>query len=116
MDERLLADLEAEVRPLVGVVRAAVGESIAVPGGESAARFLNDAPADVCVRLAGAWAGAQAIGLDTDRVKARFDPEDQLLIEMVAAAFAPPPPSSAELRTLDRLLDDSGTTPPPVRT
>jgi hypothetical protein len=111
-DERLLAGLEAEVRPLLAAVRAAVGELIAEAGGESAERFLDAAPAEACVKLAGAWAGA--IGLDVERVKARFEPEDQLLIELVAAVYAPPPPSSAELPALDRLLDESGTTPPPV--
>lgn len=112
-DERLLADLEAEVRPLVAAAQAALGELIA-PGGESAARFLDAAPATECVRLAGVWAGARAIGLDTDRVKARFGPEDQMLIEIVAAVYAPPPPSSMELPTLGSLLEDAGTTPPPV--
>jgi hypothetical protein len=112
-DERLLNDLEAEVRPLVVATRAALGELIA-PGRESAARFLDAAPAAECVRLAGVWAGARAMGLDTDRVKARFDPDDQMLIEIVAAVYAPPPPSSMELPTLGSLLEDSGTTPPPV--
>jgi hypothetical protein len=113
-DERLLADLETEVRPLVDVIRPAVADSVNAPGGEAARLILNAAPAAECVQLAGVWAGARAIGLDTDRVMARFGPEDQMLIELVAAAYAPPPPSSANLPSLDRLLDDSGLTPPPV--
>ncbi len=113
MDERLLADLEAEVRPLVAATRSALGELI-VPGRESPARFLDAAPAEECVRLAGVWAGARAMGLDTDRVMARFDPDEQILIEIVAAVYAPPPPSSMELPTLGSLLEDPGTTPPPV--
>ena len=111
-DDRLLANLEAEVRPLVAAVRTALGELIA-PGGESAERFLDAAPAEACVTLAGVWAGARAMGLDVERVKARFGPEDQLLIEIVAAVYAPPPPSSAELPALDQLLNEP-TTPPPV--
>jgi hypothetical protein len=114
MDERLLADLEAEVRPLVAAVQsAALGELIA-DGRESPARFLDAAPAAECVRLAGVWAGARAMGLDTDRVMARFGPEDQMLIEIVTTLYAPPPPSSMELPTLGSLLEDSGITPPPV--
>ena len=54
------------------------------------------------------------MGLDTDRVMARFGPEDQMLIEIVTTLYAPPPPSSMELPTLGSLLEDSGTTPPPV--
>jgi hypothetical protein len=112
-DERLLADLESEVRPLVAAVWTALGELIA-PGGESALRFLDAAPAEECVRLAGAWAGARAIGLDTDAVKARFSPEEQLVIEIVAAVYAPPPPGSADLPALGSLLDEPPITPPPV--
>jgi hypothetical protein len=37
-----------------------------------------------------------------------------MLIEIVAAVYAPPPPSSMELPTLGQLLEDSGITPPPV--
>ena len=83
-DERLLVELEKQVRPLVAAARTALGELIA-PGREAAARFLDAAPTAECVRLAGIWAGASAMGLDTSRVKARFSPEDQMLIEIVVA-------------------------------
>ncbi len=112
-DERLLVELESEVRPLVVAARTALG-ALTAPGREVATRFLDAAPAEECVRLAGVWAGANAIGLDTDRVKARFSPEDQLLIEIVTNFYAPPPPSSMEMPTLGQLLEDSGTTPPPA--
>jgi hypothetical protein len=112
-DERLLADLESEVRPLVAAARTALGALIA-PGREAAARFLDAAPTAECVQLAGVWAGANAIGLDTERVKALFCPEDQMLIEIVTTLYAPPPPSSMELPTLGSLLEDSGAISPPV--
>jgi len=113
-DERLLADLESKVRPLVAAARTALGELIA-PGQEAPARFLDAAPTEECVRLAGVWAGATAIGLDTEQVKARFVPEDQMLIEIVTTLYAPPPPSSVELPTLGSLLEDSGAISPPAR-
>jgi hypothetical protein len=113
-DERLLVDLEKQVRPLVAAARTALGE-LTAPGREAAARFLDAAPAEECVRLAGIWAGANAIGLNTAKVKARFSPEDQMLIEIVVSLYAPPPPSSMELPTLGSLLEDLGGVPPPAR-
>jgi hypothetical protein len=113
-DERLLVELEKQVRPLVAAARTALIE-LTAPGRDAAVRFLDAAPTAECVRLAGIWAGATAMGLDTARVKARFSPEDQMLIEIVVSLYAPPPPSSMELPTLGSLLEDPGAASPPAR-
>ncbi len=115
----MLADLEAEVRPLVEVVRAAIADVMAGPGGEPAGQFLAAAPVEACVRLADAWADAEAAGLDTDSVKARFDAEDQLLIEIVTSVYTAARPGAGpvggvNLHEVARLLDGITITPPPL--
>lgn len=113
--ERLLADLEGEVRPLLTEVHSALGELMGTPGGAAAGRFLAVAPIGSCVRLAEAWAAAREAGLPTDHVRARFDPDDQVLIDIVTSVYAsarPGGPVEAAVPELARLLDEA--TPPPV--
>lgn len=110
-DERMLADLEAEVRPLVAVVRTALADAIAAPAADGAGRLLAAAPVDACVRLADAWAVAHAVGLKPDRVRDRFDPEGQFVIDLVTSVYAAARPGSGahpDLPELARLLDEAG--------
>ncbi len=85
-DERVLAGLEAELRPLVDTVRAALADVLTAPDPD-AARFLADSPVTVCVRLTEVWARAQACGATARKLLARFPADDQLLIEMVTGVY-----------------------------
>lgn len=113
-DERMWTDLEAEVRPLMATIRVALTEVMAAPTQDMVGRFLDVAPVEACVRLAEAWAIAEAVGVPTDRVKARFDAEDQFLIELVTSVYtaaARPRRDTGEfmdLPELARLLDEMG--------
>lgn len=110
-DARMLADLEAEVRPLVATVRTALADTITAPGPDGVARMLTAAPVDACVRLADAWAVACAVGLRPDRVKARLDPEDQFVIDLVTSVYTAARPgviAHPDLPELARLLDEAG--------
>lgn len=110
-DDRMLADLEAEVRPLVAEVRTAIADAITAPAADGAGRLLAAAPVDACVRLADAWAVAHAVGLRPDRVRDRFDPEDQFVIDLVTSVYAAARPGTGphpDLRELARLLDEVG--------
>ncbi|OWK36312.1 hypothetical protein [Fimbriiglobus ruber] len=109
-EERMSADLEAEVRPLIGSLRTALVGVMAASGTDSVSRFLSDAPVEACVRLADVWAVATAIGVPTDQVKARFSPEEQFLIEIVTSVYsaARPTQNFGDLPELARLLDETG--------
>lgn len=110
--DRMLTDLEAEVRPLVGAVRVALAEVMAAAPHDAAGRFLALAPVDACVRLADVWAVAEAVGVPTAAVRDRFGPEDQFLIDIVTSVYtAARPgqgPADADLPELARLLDETG--------
>ncbi len=85
--ERVLADLEAELRELLGAILAGLSDLLDGTGGESVRRFLADAPANHCVRLADAWALAGELGLDPAQLLPRFTPEEQFLVELVTAIY-----------------------------
>lgn len=109
-DERMLADLGAEVRSLVGSIWASLADLMFAPGRQVAAQFLTVAPVAECVRLADAWAVAGAIGLPVERLKAGLPAEDQLLLEIVTGVYpaaadrgSPLAPGRADLA---RLVDE----------
>ena len=87
-EERMMADLGAEVRSLTGVIRASLADLMFAPGREIATRFLAVAPADACVRLADAWAVAELVGLPVHDLKAALSAEEQFLVETVTAVYA----------------------------
>lgn len=114
-DERMWNDLEAEVRPLVAVIRSALSERIFGPG-DSVSDLMESVPIDTCTRLADVWSAA-AIGTPTDAFLARFGPEEQFILELVTSVFAPQRAAASGRptpRNLGRLLDDSVVTPPPL--
>ena len=106
-EERMMADLGAEVRSLAGVIRESLADLLFAPGREIANRFLAVAPADACVRLADAWAVAEMLGLPVHELKAALSAEDQFLVETVTAVYAAGRgPLSAGLPELARLVDE----------
>lgn len=115
MDERMWTDLEAEIRPLMAIIRVALTEVLAAPTQDTVGRFLDLAPVEACVRLAEAWAVAEGIGVPMQQLKAKFDAEDQFLIELVTSVYtaaAKPRRDTSEfvdLPELARLLDEMGT-------
>jgi hypothetical protein len=84
---RALADLEAELRDLLGEILVGLSDLLDGTGGDSVRRFLADAPANQCVRLADAWALAGELGLDPAQLLPRFTPEEQFLVELVTAIY-----------------------------
>jgi hypothetical protein len=107
-DERMLDELEAEVRPLLTAVRVALGDLLTTSGKETLTQFLADAPVEACVRLGEVWDMARVLGVATDRAKARFGPEDQFLIEFVTTVYGPPSPGTpTNLPALGNLLDEA---------
>jgi hypothetical protein len=106
-------DLEAEIRPLMAVIRVALTEVMAAPTQDTVACFLNAAPVESCVRLAEAWAVAEAVGVPTQQLKAKFDAEDQFLIELVTSVYTASKPKRdtgdfLDMPELARLLDEMG--------
>jgi len=85
-DERVLAGLEAELRPLVETVRIALEDVLTAPD-PNAARFLSDSPVVVCMRLTEVWSRAQSCGVTAGKLLARFPADDQLLIEMITGVY-----------------------------
>jgi len=84
---RLVADLEREVRPLLGGILAGLSDLLEGDGTDTVHRFLADAPVDLCVRLADTWALADELGLDPAQLLPHFSPEEQFLIELVTAIY-----------------------------
>jgi hypothetical protein len=108
LDERMMAELEVEARPLVAAVREALADLLTCSGKDTLNRLLAAAPVEACVRLADVWTMAQALGVPTDRVKDRFGPEDQFLIEFVTTVYAPPQPGTpTEMPALGGLIDET---------
>lgn len=110
-DDRMLADLQAEVRSLIGTIRASLAELIFTPDHDIATRFLTVAPVEACVRLADLCALADAVGLPVAQLKADLPTEDQLILEIVTGVYAagavgPRPPRSPDLPELVRLVDE----------
>jgi hypothetical protein len=114
-DERMWNDLEAEVRPLVAVIRSALSERIFGPG-DSVCDLMESVPIDTCVRLADVWSAATGC-TPSDALLARFGPEEQFILELVTSVFVPQRPvnaARAHLGSLGRLLDETAVTPPPL--
>ena len=111
MDERMLVDLESEVRPLVETIRIALISLMTATGQETVEKFFSIAPVEACVRLADAWAFALAVGLDMGSFRERFDLEEQFLIDLVTAIYTDALPAHAgilsDLPELARLIDES---------
>ena len=110
-DERMLVDLETEVRPLVETIRTDLACLMTASGQETVEKFFAIAPVEACVRLADAWALAVAVGLDMDTFRDRFDPEAQFLIDLVTSIYTDSLSAHAgilcDLHELTRLIDDS---------
>src|SRR5205814_3298195 len=85
-------DLEAEVRPLVAVIRSALSERIFGPG-DSVSDLMDTVPIDTCVRLAEVWSAATG-GNPPHALLARFGPEEQFILELVSSVFAPQRPAT----------------------
>jgi hypothetical protein len=103
----MLAELEAEVRPLLDEVRATLGDMLTTSGKDTLTRFLADAPVEACIRLGEVWDMAQSLGVPTEQVKARFNPEDQFLVDFVTTVYGPPSPGTpTDLPALGALLDE----------
>jgi hypothetical protein len=108
-------DLEAEVRPLVAVIKSAMSERIFGPG-DSVSDLMETVPIDTCTRLAEVWSAATG-GYPADGLLARFGPEEQFILELVTSVFAPQRPAVPGRLAQDklgRLLDDPLVTPPPL--
>ena len=110
--QRMLSDLEGELRPLLAAIRSALNDLLAASGHDSLDRFLSVAPVEACVRLADTWAMAAGIGLDPHALKERFSPEEQFLIELVTAIYTAGHPACVgaefdDLPELMRLLDET---------
>lgn len=113
MDERMWTDFEAEIRPLMAIIRVALTEVMAAPTQDTVGCFLNVAPVEACVRLAEAWAVAEGMGVPTKQLKAKFDAEDQFLIELVTSVYTAAKPKRdtgefMDMPELARLLDEMG--------
>jgi hypothetical protein len=107
----MVDELEAELRPLVDAVRAAVERHVCTGGPLEEPRWqANDSASfAAAVRLADTWAVAGAVGVPRDRLRARFGPDDLYLIDLVAAvhtaALVPSPDGwDDSLPELARLL------------
>jgi hypothetical protein len=107
-------DLEAEVRPLVAVIRSALSERIFGPG-DSVSDLMESVPMDTCARLAEVWSQGTG-GAPADALLARFGPEEQFILELVTSVFAPQRPAAGRPTpgNLGRLLDETVVTPPPL--
>lgn len=110
-DERMWTELETEIRPLVGVIRSALSERIFGPG-DSVSDLLATVPIDTGARLADLWAAAGRRGSVSARL-ARFDPEEQFILELVTSVYSPRRPASPRFESAG-LLDDVAVTPPPL--
>lgn len=116
---RMLANFEREVRPMLADILASLSDLLDDDGGDTVRRFLADAPTDLCVRLADAWALATDLGLEPTQLMPRFSPEEQFLLELVTAIYtagrtAGPPSDSFDLDELVGLLDQTCDEPEPA--
>ena len=116
---RMLANFEREVRPMLADILASLSDLLDDDGGDTVRRFLADAPTDLCVRLADAWALATDLGLEPTQLMPRFTPEEQFLLELVTAIYtagraAGPPSDSFDLDELIGLLDQTCDEPEPA--
>lgn len=116
---RMLGEFEREVRPMLADILAGLSDLLDDGGGDTVRRFLADAPTDLCVRLADAWALATDLGLEPLQLMPRFTPEEQFLLELVTAIYtagrtAGPPSDSFDLDELIGLLDQTCDEPEPA--
>jgi hypothetical protein len=77
------------------------------------ADLLAKAPVENCIRIAKAWSAARAAGVPVEQTLARFDPEEQFLIEVVTSVYvasAPAPTGGTDLHELALMLDLPGQT------
>ena len=116
---RMLANFEREVRPMLADILASLSDLLDDEGGDTVRRFLADAPTDLCIRLADAWALATDLGLEPTQLMPRVSPEEQFLLELVTAIYtagraAGPPSDSFDLDELIGLLDQTCDEPEPV--
>ncbi len=116
---RMLGDFEREIRPMLADILAGLSDLLDDEGGDTVRRFLSDAPTDLCVRLADAWALATDLGLEPLQLMPRFTPEEQFLLELVTAIYtagrvAGPPSDSFDLDELVGLLDQTCDEPEPA--
>ena len=110
--QRMLDELETEVRQLLGDILACLSDLLTGSGHETVRRFLSDAPVHLCVRLADTWVLAGELGLEPVQLTPRFSPEEQFLIELVTAIYAAgrplhPRPEAYDLGELVGLLDET---------
>ena len=115
--QRLLNDFEREVRPMLADILSGLADLL--DDDDTVHRFLSDAPTDLCVRLADAWALATDLGLEPLQLMPRFTPEEQFLLELVTAIYtagrtAGPPSDSFDLDELVGLLEQTCDEPEPA--
>ena len=114
---RLLGDFEREVRPMLADILSGLADLL--DDDDTVRRFLSDAPTDLCIRLADAWALATDLGLEPLQLMPRFTPEEQFLLELVTAIYtagrsAGPPSDSFDLDELVGLLEQTCDEPEPA--
>ena len=111
MDERMLVELETEMRPLIETIRQELSSLMSASGQETVERFFSIAPVEACMRLANAWALAVTMGHDMHAFRERFDMEEQFLIELVTSIYTDALSEHqgilCNLREVARLIDES---------